>query len=105
MVRVLASRAGRQAIEPISGKLTDWHSKTAFFAARLDRMLLRGELKADILPDIEAFSAQVENELGDWRGTLESKDATGRVDDAEQSGRAILAKLAALRTRAYDGLR
>ena len=55
---VLASRAGRHAIAPISGKLTDWHSKTAFFAARLDRMLLRGELKGDIVPEIEAFSAQ-----------------------------------------------
>jgi hypothetical protein len=101
---VLASRAGRRAIEPISSKLADWHSRTAFFAARLNRMLLRGELTGDILPEIEALASQVESELSYWRSTVEGPDATGRVDDAEQASRTILAKLADLRQRAYDGL-
>jgi len=101
----LALRAGRAAIAPLSRKLIEWHGKTALFGARLDRMLLRGELKGDILPEIEALALQVESELSAWRDALEGEDATGRVDDAEQAGRTILATLRDLRRQAYEGLR
>ena len=101
---VLEARAGRQAIAPLSEKLTLWHEVTARLAARLTRAQLRGGRVDDILPDIDALTQTVRNEFHEWRSGLEVDDKTGRVEDGLKAGRMVLQSLAKLRAAAYRAM-
>ncbi len=102
---VIEARAGRQAVAPLSEKLPGWHEATARLAARLTRAKRRGDRVDDILPDIEALSEKVRNEVDEWRSGLEVDDKTGRVEDGLRAGRMVLQRLAKLRADAYRAIR
>lgn len=101
---VIEARAGRNAVAPLSEKLTLWHEATALLAARLTRAQLRGGQVGDVLPDIESLTEKVRAEFDEWRSGLETDDKTGRVEDGLKAGRMVLQTLAKLRADAYRAI-